>query len=82
VLETTEPPGSLKDGDVAHDVRRHIGVGIDQRVADPGLRRQVHHPGGRTFVIEQCEHRGLVGDIHRPEPETGMRRQLRQPCLL
>jgi tRNA threonylcarbamoyladenosine modification (KEOPS) complex Cgi121 subunit len=47
---------ALKHIHEAHQIAVDVGIGIEQRVAHPGLRRQVDH-ALETFVGKQRRHR-------------------------
>ena len=60
----------LQQHHVAVDVAVQVGVGIDQRIADAGLRRQMHHPVDLAFLREQGGDRIPIGDVEAPEGKT------------
>ena len=65
----------------ADQIRIDIGVRIDERVADTGLRRKIHD---RVEPLhgEQLFHRQSVGDIQTVKAEAGLFLQPPQPRLL
>jgi hypothetical protein len=65
----------------ADDVAVHVGVRILQRVAHPGLRREVDDTLELLFC-EQRSHALAVGDIELDEAETCVRLQSRQAVEL
>ena len=50
----------LEKRDEARDVAVDVGVGILHGVANPGLRREVHHVGESDHIEELCQELGVV----------------------
>mmetsp|Transcript_59449 Transcript_59449/g.140639 ORF Transcript_59449/g.140639 Transcript_59449/m.140639 type:complete len:306 (+) Transcript_59449:1652-2569(+) len=72
---------AFQDVGEADDVAVDVGVGVLDRVAHPGLRRQVHHPVEALFG-KQLGHALAVGHVHLHEAEARLAVQARQAVLL
>ena len=82
MLEARQLAAGLEQNHVAFDVAAQIGVGIDQRIAHPGLGRQVNDPVDVGMRVEQRPDRVPVGDIEAPKGEPVPALQKVQPRLL
>ncbi len=74
-------PAPLKDVHEADQIGVHVGVRILERVTDPGLGRQMHHPL-RPVTGKQRRHRAAVRHVHALVGKAGLPEQSLQPGLL
>ncbi len=70
VLEPRQPARHLQNDEMPHHIRLDIGEGIDQRVPDARLCREVHHARHLRAELSHREQRGAVGDIEMQEGEA------------
>ena len=49
----------LQDVDEPHEVGVDVGMGVFQRVSDPGLRGEIGHRIGPLPLEERCNRRGV-----------------------
>jgi hypothetical protein len=74
-------PARFQDIDESFDVARHIGLRIDQRVADARLRRQVDDDLELLAGVQLAEP-GAIGQIHAHEAKSLNPLELAQARLL
>ena len=67
---------TLEDIQRPLDVAAHVGVRVLQRIAHPGLRREVHH-ARELLAREQRRDRRRIGEIEPHEAEALVREALR-----
>ena len=73
----------FQDHDLTHHVGLHVGVRIDQRVADPGLGGEVDDPGNRMPLLRDGGgHPLAIGDVGADEFEAFVRPQQGKPGFL
>ena len=63
MLQVPEPARQLEHHEMAHHVGLHVDIGIDHRMADAGLGRQVHDPVEVAVPAGQRQHCLAVGDV-------------------
>ncbi len=68
--------------EMSADIVAHVSLGIEQRVAHPGLGRQMHRPGDAAELARQRHHVAVVGDVQRLEGEARLRLESRQARTL
>jgi hypothetical protein len=64
-----------------HQIAFHVSVWVLERIADPGLRREMDDPLGLVSA-EQTGHSRRIRQVQLLEIEVGMGRELIQPRLL
>ena len=70
VLKLGQRTAQLQDHDLAHYIGLHIGVGVDQRMADPGLGGEMDDAGDRFAFRLDRRSRGLaIGNVGAGERE-------------
>ena len=74
-------PAPLENVDETDEIRVDVGMGVLQRVPDPGLRGEVDDRIG-PFAREELRHRRAVRDAGPCIAETGERRDAIEPRLL
>src|SRR5712691_571174 len=74
-------PAALEHVEEAREVGRGIGMGIDQGMPHPGLRREVDDVG-EAVLREQGSHGVTVGNVGLLEPKAGNDIELRDARLL
>ncbi len=82
VQKPRQAPHRLQQHHVAIDVAVQVGVRVDQRIADAGLRRQMHDPVDLAFVREDGGYRIAVGDVEAQEGKARPAFEPRQPRFL
>ena len=55
VGQTRQAPTGFQHHKLAHDVGIHVGIGVDERVAHPGLGGQMDHPVRFRLRVEELE---------------------------
>ena len=65
---------------MAHHIRGDVGIGIDERIADASLRRQMNDPVD-LIISEQDLGRFGIGNVELAELEFRLVGQCRQPRL-
>ena len=63
MIQPWQTPRRLEQRHLAEHVGRDIGIGIDQRMPDPGLCREMHDPGDARLGCEQGAERLALGDV-------------------
>ena len=74
-------PAAFQDVGEALDVGVDIGVRILQRIADAGLRREMHHVG-KLLGGKQSGNACAIGEIELEEAEVRVTLELLEPRLL
>ena len=83
MLKLGQRAAELQDHDLPHYIGLHIGVGVDQRMADPGLGGEMDDPGDRFTRRLDRRRRGLaIGNVGPGESEGLVRLQQGEPRLL
>jgi hypothetical protein len=81
-VEARQAARRLEQRQLAGDVRIDVGVGIDQRVADAGLRREMDDAGDLGMRGKEAGDRLAVRDVDAMKGEPCPRPELGQPRLL
>ncbi|MNH13311.1 hypothetical protein D3C79_728790 [compost metagenome] len=74
-------PTGFQHIEETHQVRLPVDIRVVQRVAHPGLGRQVHHLG-KSVLLKQAHQGRFVDDVHFPEAKTRQSLQHLEACVL
>jgi hypothetical protein len=74
-----QPARQFQQDEMPHHVGLHVDIGVDLRVADPRLRRQVDDPVEIAMALGQPQHGLAVGDVALDEGESGRLAQRLDP---